>query len=214
VLSYRLRFIYFSFFLFLSCNRNILLFCLLTGNVSLRFASWHAPAHNLWRLGLMAPSGLHWPSNEIKWINMARLSYYAVNFYDTVCRFSVRNDSRPFHNYSFILFSCEVATCIWLLQMYESFVEEIDAIDNGIDQFDGEKRYKITTTLSSRVAHLNPKWNEESRDERVRHLIRFPLLVSRHLARWICERLELSSSSFNSTLKLVQVFVPQGWDIT
>ncbi|XP_040278319.1 MYG1 exonuclease-like [Bufo bufo] len=49
-------------------------------------------------------------------------------------------------------------------KMYENFVEEIDAIDNGVSQFDGEQRYNITTNLSSRVGHLNPRWNEPDQD--------------------------------------------------
>ncbi|KAM4044394.1 MYG1 exonuclease [Anomaloglossus baeobatrachus] len=52
-------------------------------------------------------------------------------------------------------------------KMYENFVEEIDAIDNGISQFDGEQRYNITTTLSSRVGHLNPRWNELDQDTEI-----------------------------------------------
>ncbi|CAL1546705.1 unnamed protein product [Lymnaea stagnalis] len=49
-------------------------------------------------------------------------------------------------------------------KLYENFVEEIDAIDNGINQTDGEQRYRITTTLSSRVGTYNPKWNEKNVD--------------------------------------------------
>uniref|UniRef100_A0A023GN45 Putative secreted protein n=1 Tax=Amblyomma triste TaxID=251400 RepID=A0A023GN45_AMBTT len=45
-------------------------------------------------------------------------------------------------------------------KVYENFMEEIDAIDNGINAYDGEPRYRINTNLSSRVAHLNPPWNE------------------------------------------------------
>ena len=52
--------------------------------------------------------------------------------------------------------------------MYENFVEEIDAIDNGVNQYDGESLYKITTNLSARVGRLNPKWNEDNTDENVR----------------------------------------------
>ena len=52
-------------------------------------------------------------------------------------------------------------------KVYEHFVEEIDAIDNGVNQFDGEPRYQITTTLSNRVRNLNPNWNEENMDEMV-----------------------------------------------
>ncbi|XP_062842271.1 UPF0160 protein MYG1, mitochondrial [Trichomycterus rosablanca] len=49
-------------------------------------------------------------------------------------------------------------------KLYENFVEEVDAIDNGISQCDGEARYTISTNLSSRVGHLNPRWNSESQD--------------------------------------------------
>ncbi|KAL4225066.1 hypothetical protein ACF0H5_015760 [Mactra antiquata] len=50
-------------------------------------------------------------------------------------------------------------------QVYENFVEEIDGIDNGINQYDGTPRYKVTTNLSCRVASLNPSWNETDVDE-------------------------------------------------
>jgi len=52
-------------------------------------------------------------------------------------------------------------------KMYENFMEEIDAIDNGVNQWDGEPRYRVSTTLSSRVGHLNPKWNSKGVDENV-----------------------------------------------
>uniref|UniRef100_A0A0R3S2T5 UPF0160 protein MYG1, mitochondrial n=1 Tax=Elaeophora elaphi TaxID=1147741 RepID=A0A0R3S2T5_9BILA len=47
-------------------------------------------------------------------------------------------------------------------KVYETFVESIDAIDNGIAQFDGEPRYYLGGTLSSRVSMLNPAWNENA----------------------------------------------------
>ncbi|BFZ04100.1 hypothetical protein BsWGS_07139 [Bradybaena similaris] len=50
-------------------------------------------------------------------------------------------------------------------KVYENFIEEIDAIDNGIDQTDSVPRYRITTNLSSRVNALNPKWNDKETDE-------------------------------------------------
>uniref|UniRef100_A0A3Q3JHU2 Uncharacterized protein n=1 Tax=Monopterus albus TaxID=43700 RepID=A0A3Q3JHU2_MONAL len=49
-------------------------------------------------------------------------------------------------------------------KLYENFVEEVDAIDNGISQCDEEPRYAITSTLSARVGHLNPRWNSRSQD--------------------------------------------------
>ncbi|XP_026205942.1 UPF0160 protein MYG1, mitochondrial [Anabas testudineus] len=49
-------------------------------------------------------------------------------------------------------------------KLYENFVEEVDAIDNGISQCDGEARYSITSTLSARVGYLNPCWSSKSQD--------------------------------------------------
>ncbi|KAM6294442.1 LOW QUALITY PROTEIN: MYG1 exonuclease [Aegotheles albertisi] len=49
-------------------------------------------------------------------------------------------------------------------KLYENFVEEIDAIDNGIAQAEGEPRYALSTTLSARVGHLNPRWNDPEQD--------------------------------------------------
>ncbi|XP_058229347.1 UPF0160 protein MYG1, mitochondrial isoform X2 [Hemibagrus wyckioides] len=52
-------------------------------------------------------------------------------------------------------------------KMYENFVEEVDAVDNGISQYDGEARYTVSTTLSTRVSHLNPWWNSDCQDTEV-----------------------------------------------
>lgn len=46
-------------------------------------------------------------------------------------------------------------------------MEEVDAVDNGISQCDGEARYAVSTTLSARVGHLNPRWNSTSQDTEV-----------------------------------------------
>lgn len=46
------------------------------------------------------------------------------------------------------------------LAVYDNFVEELDAIDNGIPMYpEGKPRYKISTHLSARVHRLNPEWN-------------------------------------------------------
>jgi len=48
------------------------------------------------------------------------------------------------------------------LRVYKSFVEAVDAIDNGVNQYDSDvpARYQINTGLASRVGRLNPQWNE------------------------------------------------------
>merc|ERR1712150_8195 len=49
-------------------------------------------------------------------------------------------------------------------KVYEKFLEEIDAVDNGISTHDGEPRYHVTTTISSRVANFRPAWNDKTQD--------------------------------------------------
>lgn len=50
-------------------------------------------------------------------------------------------------------------------KIYENFVEEIDGIDNGINQTEEKPKYHISTSISKRVARLNPHWNQEDFDE-------------------------------------------------
>ncbi|KAL8593805.1 hypothetical protein ACOMHN_064002 [Nucella lapillus] len=51
-------------------------------------------------------------------------------------------------------------------KVYDNFVEEVDAIDNGINATDEEPRYRVSTNLSSRVGGCNAKWNEKDVDEK------------------------------------------------
>ncbi|KDN37279.1 hypothetical protein RSAG8_10261, partial [Rhizoctonia solani AG-8 WAC10335] len=50
---------------------------------------------------------------------------------------------------------------LWL-KLYGDFIEAIDGIDNGVLQYPSEipPAYRNRTDLSSRVGHLNPRWNE------------------------------------------------------
>jgi uncharacterized UPF0160 family protein len=48
---------------------------------------------------------------------------------------------------------------------YDHFVEELDAVDNGVEVAEGPIRYRIGTGLSSRVGKLNPSWNETQTSE-------------------------------------------------
>lgn len=50
------------------------------------------------------------------------------------------------------------------VHVYEDFVEEIDAIDNGVPIClnNGTQRYRINTSVSARVGHLNPQWNSST----------------------------------------------------
>ncbi|XP_053981498.1 MYG1 exonuclease-like isoform X1 [Hylaeus volcanicus] len=49
-------------------------------------------------------------------------------------------------------------------KIYDTFIKEIDGIDNGIPMYDGEPAYRIVTDLSARVQFLNPTWNSENSD--------------------------------------------------
>ena len=49
-------------------------------------------------------------------------------------------------------------------QLYKQMIEGIDAIDNGIAASD-ELRYHEGTGLSSRIARLNPRWNDPKLDQ-------------------------------------------------
>ena len=50
-------------------------------------------------------------------------------------------------------------------KVYEGFICEIDAIDNGVKISDSETKYEIHTHVSARVGNLKPAWNEEKTDE-------------------------------------------------
>lgn len=47
-------------------------------------------------------------------------------------------------------------------QVYESFLIEVDGIDNGVEMCEGNYKYDINTHLSKRVSHFNKKWNDKS----------------------------------------------------
>ncbi|OQV23260.1 UPF0160 protein MYG1, mitochondrial [Hypsibius exemplaris] len=48
-------------------------------------------------------------------------------------------------------------------KVYDSFIQEMDAIDNGIAQNDKPTLYQINTGLSNRVKRLNPAWNDKDK---------------------------------------------------
>uniref|UniRef100_A0A0N4ZS61 UPF0160 protein MYG1, mitochondrial n=1 Tax=Parastrongyloides trichosuri TaxID=131310 RepID=A0A0N4ZS61_PARTI len=52
-------------------------------------------------------------------------------------------------------------------KMYETFVEAVDAVDNGISQCNcqkSDKRYQKAESLDSRVSDLAPYWNDPNQD--------------------------------------------------
>ena len=50
-------------------------------------------------------------------------------------------------------------------RIYKGFIEHVDAIDNGIAVADAPLKYHISTTLSNRVGHFNPSWNQPQSSE-------------------------------------------------
>ena len=50
-------------------------------------------------------------------------------------------------------------------KIYLGFMEEVDAVDNGIAIADAPLKYRASTGLSQRVGRLYPAWNEEQTDD-------------------------------------------------
>ena len=63
-------------------------------------------------------------------------------------------------------------------KLYSGFVEHVDAIDNGIEVADGPLKYSVSTTLSSRVGSLNPRWNQKSSPEDSNERFRYAMLTT------------------------------------
>ncbi|CAM9132647.1 unnamed protein product [Choristocarpus tenellus] len=79
-------------------------------------------------------------------------------------------------------------------RVYKSFVEHIDGIDNGIMVADGMMKYQVSSTLSDRVAKLNPHWNEEAEDGPLLANERFKQAMSLASGEFIETVLGLSNS--------------------
>lgn len=67
---------------------------------------------------------------------------------------------------------------VWV-KLYEIFMEAIDAIDNGVALTDGTLRFKDCSNIASRIARLNPRWNEAFSDDGA-------LLQRFESASWLC----------------------------
>eukprot|EP01084_Bolivina_argentea_P163355 284197_1 len=59
----------------------------------------------------------------------------------------------------------EVVNSIIFKKVYRGYIEAVDAKDNGIDEYDGSRRYQDSTGISARVSRLNPNWREDSSDD-------------------------------------------------
>lgn len=54
---------------------------------------------------------------------------------------------------------------ILYMKVYETFVEAVDGVDNGVNQYEGDPAYDSSTDLGSRVSQLNPWWNVATSSE-------------------------------------------------
>lgn len=70
-------------------------------------------------------------------------------------------------------------------KVYENFIEEMDAIDNGIPMTDSEPKYKIRTHLSARVDRLNPEWNTKQTMDLDKQFVKAMDLVSKELLHYV-----------------------------
>jgi len=52
-------------------------------------------------------------------------------------------------------------------KIYDNYMEEIDAHDNGVSQYDKSiiAKYKSESSISYRVSRMNPQWNDPIKDE-------------------------------------------------
>ncbi|SBT79660.1 conserved Plasmodium protein, unknown function [Plasmodium malariae] len=56
-------------------------------------------------------------------------------------------------------------------KIYTAFIESVDALDNGINQYEGVAKYQINTTLQHRVNSFNPNFLEDQVDENERFML-------------------------------------------
>jgi uncharacterized UPF0160 family protein len=49
-------------------------------------------------------------------------------------------------------------------RLYERFVKEIDATDNGVDPAPGKAAYSMTTTIGMRISDVGPGWRSSDAD--------------------------------------------------
>lgn len=75
--------------------------------------------------------------------------------------------SKLLHELNFNDFTDEERKIIWKM-LYTNFIEEIDGNDNGIAAASVEANYSIKTSISMRIARMNPHWKEPEADPDVR----------------------------------------------
>lgn len=77
-------------------------------------------------------------------------------------------------------------------KIYDSFIKCLDAIDNGISQYDTKEQplYRNTTDLASRVGRLNPPWYEPAESQ-----------TAESADRQFQKAMELAGTEFSESLR-------------
>lgn len=87
------------------------------------------------------------------------------------------------------------------IKIYQSFIQEIDGIDNGVPQFDGEPHYRINTHLSSRVKNFNPGWMDEKSADEIDELFQQAMV---YVGKEFQDKVEYFGSAWLPARKIVE----------
>ena len=90
------------------------------------------------------------------------------------------------------------------IKIYQSLIQEIDGIDNGVPQFDGEPHYRINSHLSNRVKTFNPGWIEEKSPEEIDELFNKAM---EYVGREFSDKVEYFGTSWLPARKIVEAAV-------
>lgn len=96
------------------------------------------------------------------------------------------------------------------MKIYSSFIQEIDAIDNGVPQFDGEPKYRVNTHLSSRVKKFNPDWMEDKTPEQIDGLF---LEAKKYVGEEFLDKVKYFAMSWLPARKLVEAAVAKRFEV-
>lgn len=95
-------------------------------------------------------------------------------------------------------------------KIYQSFIQEMDGIDNGVPQFDGEPRYRINTHLSNRVKNFNPGWTEDKTPEEVDELFH---QAKEYVGKEFQDKVEYFGSSWLPARQIVEKAVENRFNV-
>lgn len=86
-------------------------------------------------------------------------------------------------------------------KIYSGFIQEIDGIDNGVPQFEGEPLYQIKTNLSNRVKSFNPNWMESKTPDEIDQLFQKAM---KYVGNEFVDKVEYFATSWLPARKIVE----------